>query len=82
MVLAGIPVNLIASPMVLVGIPDNSYSVAYDTVRLASCFSRHTCKFDSIAYGVARHACELNRIYLSVGETPTEISSLMRHQPV
>jgi len=53
--------------MVLIGIPDNSYSLASGFDRLAYGFSRHACKFDSIAYGIARHACELKRIANGLG---------------
>ena len=48
--------------MVLLGTPNTSYSIAYDTARLAYGFSRPACKFNSIAYGIARHACKLKRI--------------------
>lgn len=74
--------------MVLLGIPDNPYSIAYDTARLAYGFSRPACKFNSIAYGIARHACKLKRITNGLpigwcltkrnkqfGETPTCIKN-------
>ena len=56
--------------MLLLGIPDNLYSIAYDTARLAYGIARHACKLKRITNGLPIGWC-LTKRNKQFGETPT-----------